>query len=132
MSFVQRIRHSLANLTGAGPQARYHHVRNTSDDMADIDAQIDMLEADTPSATPVLAKPPRLIHSMQTTTTVTKELWVYATYMGPLLVNQGIQRYCIAFAPITAMGQYGSVELAGASLGQYNENPRNYMKLIIS
>lgn len=55
--------------------------------------------------------------SAEPTTTVSEELWVYARYMAPLLVNQGLQRYCMTFAPISAMGRYGAVSLAAASLG---------------
>lgn len=51
-------------------------------------------------------------------TTYRHEFRVYAGYMIPLFCQQCIQRYSAVMGPVSAMGKYGSVALAGASLGE--------------
>lgn len=46
------------------------------------------------------------------------EIKVYLGYMGPLFVNQILSRYCAVLGPISTMGKFGAVHLAGASLGR--------------
>lgn len=50
-------------------------------------------------------------------TTYRAETWVLVGFTTPLFLNMLIQRWSTVLGPITAMGQYGPVQLAGAALG---------------
>lgn len=52
------------------------------------------------------------------TTTYRAETWVLVGFTTPLFLNMLIQRWSTVLGPITAMGQYGPVQLAGAALGK--------------
>ena len=51
-------------------------------------------------------------------TTYSNEIRVYLGYMAPLLVSQILSRYCTVLGPVSSMGKFGSIHLAGASLGE--------------
>ncbi|CAD6565454.1 MAG: hypothetical protein CYPHOPRED_005629 [Cyphobasidiales sp. Tagirdzhanova-0007] len=55
-------------------------------------------------------------------TTYSNEIRVYLGYMAPLLVSQILSRYCTVLGPVSSMGKFGSIHLAGASLANTTLN----------
>jgi len=83
---------------------------------------VSLVSHDADEADTSLEQPDQVKLDVVRPTTYGREFQVYAGYMLPLFFQQAVQRYSAVMGPVAAMGKYGPVALAGASLGNTTLN----------